>query len=209
MVSSLLDLATFSDHFYVEKKLTDHTTSAVKRREPTITRLARLYNEHCATITRMINDKKAPRRAQCPPKIDLKGLFSLDVDSDIWRDVDVEDDDASRSEPPAWLAVENVREGIKALLERDRCVEEEKRLLHECRSMVQWFSEEWKSLDFGDLSSLPEWGPSIQDQLEIRIAQSTASVADEESDLEEEEEEDLDIDVAQGYDSESDLFDEF
>ncbi|KAG6835143.1 hypothetical protein H0H93_004459, partial [Arthromyces matolae] len=127
-----------------EKKLTDHTTSAVKRREPTITRLARLYNEHCATITRMIDEKKAPRRAQRPSKIDLKGLFSLDVDSDIWQDVDVEDDDASRSEPPAWLAVENVREGIKALLERDRCMEEENRLRHECRSMVQWFSEEWK-----------------------------------------------------------------
>ncbi|KAG6814707.1 hypothetical protein H0H93_012533 [Arthromyces matolae] len=198
----------------------------------------------------MINDKKAPRRAQRPPKIDLKGLFSLDVDSDIWRDVDVEDDDASRSDPPAWLAVENVREGIKALLERDRCLEEENRLRHECRSMVQWFSEEWKvinlaistthnngilyqlqlrrtylcrlyvlwersvqSLDFGDLSSLPQWGPSIKDQLEIRIAQSTASVADDGSDLEEEEEEEgeeyLDIDVAHAYDSESDLFDEF
>ncbi|KAG6807724.1 hypothetical protein H0H93_001155, partial [Arthromyces matolae] len=67
------------------------------------------------------------------------------------------------------------------------------------------------SLDFGDLSSLPEWGPSIQDQLEIRIAQSTASVADEESDWDEdeEEEEDLDIDVAQAYDSENDLFDDF
>ncbi|KAG6846663.1 hypothetical protein H0H93_012578 [Arthromyces matolae] len=158
----------------------------------------------------MIKEKKAPQRAQCPPKIDLKGLFSLDVDSEIWRDVDVEDEDASRLEPPAWLAVEKVREGIRALLERDRCVEEENRLRLECRSMVQWFSEEWKSLDFGDLSSLPKWGPSTQDQLEIRIAQSTALVADEESDFdEEEEEEDLDIDVAQAYDSENDLFNEF
>lgn len=47
-------------------------------------------------------------------------------------------------EPPLWLCDEGVRAGIKALLELDRCKEEEERLLGECRAMREWFSEEWK-----------------------------------------------------------------
>ncbi|KAG6834316.1 hypothetical protein H0H93_010514 [Arthromyces matolae] len=199
------------------EKLTDHTTSAVKCREPAITRLARLYNDHCATITRMINDKKAPRRAQCPPKIDVKGLFLLDVDSHIWQDVILEDDEASRSEPPAWMAVENVWEGIKALLEHDRCAEEQDGFLRSGR-LLTWqlqrltiIMEPYINFKFDAQISADfafcgkEWGPTTQDQLEMCIAHSTALVVDEES---EEEEEDLDMTQAY-FDSENDLFEDF
>jgi hypothetical protein len=97
-------------------------------------------------MLQLIKDGKAPHGACCPSKIEAKALFALDVDDEIWQDVGL-DDDVPGTEPPPWLANNDVRDGIKALLERDRCLEEEARLQHECRSMQEWFSEEWRIID--------------------------------------------------------------
>ncbi|GLB34365.1 hypothetical protein LshimejAT787_0112490 [Lyophyllum shimeji] len=185
-------------------------------------------------MAKMIKDKKAPRGARCPAKIDVKGLFALDVDDSIWQDVGLDDDEDPEVEPPPWLSNEGVRNGIKAMLERDRCVEEEARLRHECRSMREWFAEEWRivsvpcnladaeavdyelqlrraalcrlcavwqkhtqSLDFGDVSTLPEWGPSPEEIMAARVAQGTASVN--------EAEEDWDLDQRASLDDEDGL----
>ena len=51
-------------------------------------------------------------------------LFSLDVDDDIWQDIGLTETDDS-TDPPLWLSDENVRMGIRAMLEMDRCQEEE------------------------------------------------------------------------------------
>ncbi|KAG6915516.1 hypothetical protein DXG01_011112 [Tephrocybe rancida] len=126
-----------------EQKLNNHTSAAARTCEPTITRLALLYNQHCNTMKKMINERRAPRGARCPAKIEAKGLWALDVDDKIWQDIGL-DEDITESQPPAWLCDERVHNGIKALLEHDRCLEEEKCLVHECRSMWVWFAEEWK-----------------------------------------------------------------
>jgi hypothetical protein len=55
-------------------------------------------------------------------------MFQLDVDSDIWQDIGLED---CNPDPPLWLADEHVHEGIWMMLEVDCCNEEEKRLLRE------------------------------------------------------------------------------
>jgi len=41
------------------------------------------------------------------------------------------------------LGNNDVRDGIKALLEHDRCVEEMERVKHERVCMQEWFKEEW------------------------------------------------------------------
>ncbi|RDB27721.1 hypothetical protein Hypma_003286 [Hypsizygus marmoreus] len=183
-----------------DKKIHAHTESSVNRREPTIQRLAQDYNRLCGTMAKLIKERKAPRGARCPQKINSKGLFALDVDDEIWQDVGL-DDDMPGTEPPPWLS-------------NDR-----NRLRHECRAMREWFAEEWltlnvtydstddeslryevmlrrtemchlcatwqksvQSLDFGNVDSLPPWGPSSEEILEARIVQGTASVRDSDGD---------------------------
>ena len=89
----------------------------------------------------LIHRNKAPVGAVVPRDIEHDGLFELDVDDDIWQDVGLDEthDDA----PPQWLSDEGVHEGIKALLEYDRCVEEEVWLVRERCAMQDWMLEEW------------------------------------------------------------------
>ena len=48
---------------------------------------------------------------------------------------------------PDWLGNEVVRDGIKSLLEFQRCEEEEHRLLHERLAIQEWMQEEWYVLE--------------------------------------------------------------
>ncbi|KAJ7788530.1 hypothetical protein B0H14DRAFT_2398355, partial [Mycena olivaceomarginata] len=73
-----------------------------------------------------------------------KGLWKLDVDDVIFQDVGLDDGDNASDEPPLWLCDEQVRAGIKALLELDRCEEEDAHLHRENEALRVWFAEEWK-----------------------------------------------------------------
>ncbi|KAJ3990653.1 hypothetical protein F5050DRAFT_1813708 [Lentinula boryana] len=135
-----------------EQRVNDHTQDSVKRRDPTIASLARKYNQYCVELARLIEQRKATRNAVPPKAIDMDKLFSLDVDDDIWLDIGLgydndNDNDNDNTAPPLWLSNEKIREGIRALLDRDRCEEERGRLLAERDAMQQWFHEEWQVLE--------------------------------------------------------------
>jgi hypothetical protein len=80
-------------------------------------------------------------------RINRDGLFQLDVDDDIWQDIGLDDDEwemtLSRG-APLWLTNTGVREGIKVLLDLDRCLEEESRLQVERCNMQEWLKEDWE-----------------------------------------------------------------
>ncbi|KAG6904705.1 hypothetical protein DXG01_007796 [Tephrocybe rancida] len=205
-----------------------HTAASVRSCEPAISKVARSYNTLCNTMEQLLKKGKAPRGAICPKLLKLKGIFDLDVDDMIWEDIGLEE--GTPAALPPWLADEDVCAGIKALLERDRCLEEQVRLRHKCCSMRIWLSEEWHivnlalstgvcshalqdhalidelddkslayhlrlrhssllrlcsqwqlsvhSLDFGDITSLPDWGPSAKDILNFHNMQKTALIKD-------------------------------
>ncbi|KIJ59237.1 hypothetical protein HYDPIDRAFT_33388 [Hydnomerulius pinastri MD-312] len=83
--------------------------------------------------------KKALQGAIPPDRISCEGIFDLNVNDNIWQDIGLRDEDAN---PPAWLADDNMHAGIKALLEKDRCVEEEQRLLQERCYLQEWLVAE-------------------------------------------------------------------
>ncbi|KAJ3818328.1 hypothetical protein EV361DRAFT_952195 [Lentinula raphanica] len=116
-----------------EQRINEHTQDSVKRRDPGISQLAHKYNKLCEDMNILIRKKKAPRNSVAPIKIDMERLFELDVDDDIWLDVGFgyDEEEEEESNPPLWLSNDSVRAGIRALTDRDRCLEEQARLLKE------------------------------------------------------------------------------
>ncbi|KAI6139104.1 hypothetical protein BKA82DRAFT_4332382 [Pisolithus tinctorius] len=103
---------------------------------PAISKLVTSYNTLC-------DELMAPPGAISPFPIPPKGIFQLEVDSDIWQDVGLAEGCAN---PPSWLADEAVRKGIRLMLEVDHCNEEERRLSREQSALQEWFSVEWQSV---------------------------------------------------------------
>lgn len=129
----------------IESKLHEHISSQVKRHEPGIMQLCKKYNDLCADMSQMIEKKQAPINAVAPLPIIREGLFKLDVDDDIWQDIGLDDVENMAFEPiPNWLGDEQTRKGVKAIVELDRCIEEECRLSRERCAMQEWIVEEWK-----------------------------------------------------------------
>jgi hypothetical protein len=116
----------------------------MKRREPGIIKLAKTFNDLCKELEQLKRQGKAPRNSTVPRSIDTRGLFNLDVDDDIWQDVGM--DDGTEGLIPQWMGDEAVREGIKAFLQLDRCLEERARLQHERSAMQDWMKEEWDTI---------------------------------------------------------------
>ncbi len=132
-----------------DAKLHAHTEAAVKRREPNISRTCSEYNKLCTQLQKLINEGQAPRNAIAPLPIPAKGLWKLDVDDVIFQNVGLDEREAGEAadEPPLWLSDERVRTGIKAMLELDRCEEEDARLRRERRALQVWFAEEWEVIN--------------------------------------------------------------
>lgn len=89
----------------------------------------------------MVNSKQAPLGAVVPQMIQREGLFKLNVDDDVWQDLGLNDDHDGPT--PLWLSNEQVHAGIRAMLDHDRCIEEETRLKKEHCSLQEWMIEEW------------------------------------------------------------------
>jgi hypothetical protein len=130
---------------YLDAKLHGHAETSMKRRDPTIMRLTKNYNDLCRQLVLLIRQKKAPAGAIQPQEIPREGLFKLDVDDEIWQDADLDSDHYGA--PPLWLSDERVRKGIRSLLEVDRCKEEEVRLRRERCALQEWALEEWNVIN--------------------------------------------------------------
>ncbi|KAJ7117187.1 hypothetical protein C8R44DRAFT_832432 [Mycena epipterygia] len=151
-----------------DQKLYSHTESAVKRREPAIGKLNLQYNKLCADLAQIIKDGQAPPGTQPPLPIAPKQLWQLDVDDGIWQDVGLDEDDAEAAagEPPLWLSDEKVRTGIKAMLELDRCDEEDAILKKERCALQVWFAEEWKIVNEAIMRAVSE---SAGDEYQLKL----------------------------------------
>lgn len=122
----------------------DKIDSNLKRREPALIKTAQEYNSLCEKIATQIRKHQAPVNAIAPLKINIKELWKLDIDDDIWQDVGL--DENGEGPVPRWAGHEGTRVSIKALLEVDRCKEEEARLRRE-RCILQEFAvSEWGAI---------------------------------------------------------------
>ncbi|KII83586.1 hypothetical protein PLICRDRAFT_119196 [Plicaturopsis crispa FD-325 SS-3] len=156
-------------HTVNEKNLRSHTKSRIRTREPGILSLAKSYNTLCDQLVSLIRKGKALPGAVAPTPIAREGLFKLDVDDDIWQDIGLDEEDNTATDIPGWLGDDKVRDGIRARLDLDRCLEEEDRLKRERCSMQEWMIEEWGVLQDGlaDAVLLDDDGDMLY-QLQLR-----------------------------------------
>ncbi|KAJ7732040.1 hypothetical protein DFH07DRAFT_755427, partial [Mycena maculata] len=128
-----------------ENQRNEHAGQAIKRCDPNISKLMTAYNKSCDDIAKLSAAKKAPRSAVAPAQV-AKSLYKLNVDDIIWQDVGLDEDNDDDTAPPLWLSDDNVRTGIRAMLQKDRCREEKPRLLRERGHLQIWFVREWKTV---------------------------------------------------------------
>ncbi|KII82981.1 hypothetical protein PLICRDRAFT_84208, partial [Plicaturopsis crispa FD-325 SS-3] len=140
-------------HTMNEKNLRSHTKERIKTREPGIVSLAKSYNILCEQLASLIARGQGLPGAVAPTPIARDGLFKLDVDDDIWQDIGLDEEDSTATEIPGWLGDDNVREGIRARLDLDRCLEEEDRLGRERCAMQEWMMEEWGTLQSAQMDA--------------------------------------------------------
>ncbi|KAI6000227.1 hypothetical protein EDC04DRAFT_2908877 [Pisolithus marmoratus] len=124
-------IAGSSRHSANDNHLQSHVESSIKRREPAISHLITTYNTLCDELLGMIQLQKAPSGAIPPLPIPTKGIFQLDLDSDIWQDGHQAD-------------------------EVDHYNEEERRFSREQSALQEWFTVEWQSLQ-GALENAAEY----------------------------------------------------
>ncbi|KAJ3738040.1 hypothetical protein EV360DRAFT_77194, partial [Lentinula raphanica] len=164
---SLMNSPFLMKKMNAQQHINELTQDSVKRRDPGISQLASRYNRLCEDMETLIRRKKAPRNSVAPIKIEMEILFELDVNDDIWLDVGLgyDDDEQDGTVPPLWLSNDNVRLGIRAMTDRDRCLEEQARLLKERSALQIWFSEEWRVVNAAIEQSLDA---DIKFQLQTR-----------------------------------------
>lgn len=126
---------------FAEEKDHAQTKASIHRSEKGITAVINKYNKLVEEMAGHKRDRKAPSKTVLPRLVDAKMIFRLDVDELLWQD-DPGLGEEDCEELPRWLSDDNVREGIVAMLECDRCKEEIERLDHECTAMQQWLADE-------------------------------------------------------------------
>lgn len=85
--------------------------------------------------------KKPSARTRLPRRLDVKKLFRLDVDDEIWQ----EDPGLGPQDEAViarWQTDPDVKRGIVALLEKERCIEEVERVEAEVCALSRWWKDE-------------------------------------------------------------------
>ncbi|KAK1223061.1 hypothetical protein PQX77_014060 [Marasmius sp. AFHP31] len=118
------------------------TRNSISRRAAAFENLIRKYNQHITYLEEHHQPRyKVPVPSRLPTQ--LASLRDMET-SHLWEDVWI-----SKTEtPPKWLVDEDIRKGIKAFLNLDRCAEERARLNKEALNLLSWFGRELQALTF-------------------------------------------------------------
>ncbi|KIJ48098.1 hypothetical protein M422DRAFT_248268 [Sphaerobolus stellatus SS14] len=127
-------------HQVMRDKDHQQTKNLLKRTRQSITALVSRYKNLVTEMKALKRRGRAPWGSRVPKPLEARDLFRLDVDDEIWLDLAVDGDEATK--PPAWMSDLAVRESIPALLEADRVKEERERLLVERQALECWIGNE-------------------------------------------------------------------
>lgn len=116
------------------------TRAAITKRTPALMRAIRTFNKYCAKLS----DLHDPSWTIPVPSPLPTHLADLRDRSDLLEDVWISRREEST---PRWLADFNVRDGIRALLKKDHCLEERRRLGDESDAICSWLGTELTAVE--------------------------------------------------------------
>ncbi|KAG1845653.1 hypothetical protein F4604DRAFT_1595417 [Suillus subluteus] len=135
-----LDRAVGGANQALGTKLHQQTRKAIAKRQPALMTAIRKFNSYCECLEKLYDPSwGVPLPAALPTKLaDLRNDQTLM--EDVWITPSVGD-------VPRWMEDADVRDGIRALLKRERCHEEQRCLGLEADNLCQWFGDELAALE--------------------------------------------------------------
>jgi hypothetical protein len=121
-------------------KLHQQTRKAIAKRQPALLTAIRKFNSYCEQLESLYEPSCG---IPLPSPLSTK-LTELRGDPTLMEDVWIT---PSVGEVPQWLEDSEVRDGIRALLKRERCREEQVRLGMEADNICRFFGEELAALE--------------------------------------------------------------
>ncbi|KAG1776048.1 hypothetical protein EV702DRAFT_1230853 [Suillus placidus] len=132
-----LDQAVGSAQQALGMKLHQQTRKAISKRQPALMSAIRKFNSYCEWLDSLYDPLWGiPLPAPLPTK-----LVELRSDPGLMEDIWIT---PSVGEVPRWLDDTSIRDGIRGLLKRDRCREEQVRLGIEADNLCRFFGNEDK-----------------------------------------------------------------
>ena len=135
-----LDQAVGGRQQAIGTKLHQHTRKAIAKRKPALMAAIRKFNKYCETLESL----HQPSWSIPLPRPLPTGLAALRNGPDLQEDVWIT---PSHGNLPRWLEDPNVRDGIRAMLKVDRCLEERRRLGIEADNLCRWFGRELAAVE--------------------------------------------------------------
>ncbi|KAF8444153.1 hypothetical protein L210DRAFT_3611346 [Boletus edulis BED1] len=121
-------------------KLHQRTRKAIAKRQPALMSAIRKFNTYCAQLEELHDPSwLIPVLRPLPTK-----LNELRNDDSLMEDVWIT---PSLEQIPRWMDDKNVRCGIRAVLKRDRCLEERRRLGFEADNLCRWYGSELAAVE--------------------------------------------------------------
>lgn len=135
-----LNTVKICSQLHAGTKLHQRTRKAIAKRQPALMAAIRKYNGYCAKLADLYNSTwLIPLPTPLPTKLnELRSHDSLM--EDVWIAPSI-------GQIPCWMKDPAVREGIRAMLKRDRCLEEQRRLGIEADNLCRWYGYELAAVE--------------------------------------------------------------
>jgi hypothetical protein len=147
-----IDLAHSTKHEFIltGTALHQRTRAAIKKRAPIIKKLIIKHNEVRRTLISLLDSGDT---FHVPPEIP-SDLSKLRAEDSLLEEVYF----AEAGKPvPRWVKEQGVRDGIRAMLLVQRCIEEQKRLVREERNLRSWVARQSAAVRECAASGQSEW----------------------------------------------------
>ena len=139
----LISLHTCLIKHFKGTKLHQVTRKAIAKRKPALLRAISKFNSYCDELRDLAPlDCPIPIPQHLPTELNvLRDIENSGLMEDVWI---TPCDEGNR---PRWLVDVSVRNGIRAMLKADRCLEERQRLGREANNLCRWFGQKLTAVE--------------------------------------------------------------